>query len=481
MAKRRRGGQTELLSPIEGTGPLAVADFQAEFARLVGATEEQSSVSANRNRPLEALIARQTGWRSVGVKSISASKQIKNRISELRNRSERLAHAVLLVPHEIVDHATRLAATYVGPGHDAFKVIAIAARDLDPPRIVELIAADAVKGIDPLAAAFPEMNVQVAEPALAETQRQGELVTAITTEPEQQREPPRIDPVEVDSLDSFVENTGIERTVAESWLRRLGRKKHLVFQGPPGTGKTFVAKRLAQLLIAGSAGRLETLQFHPSYAYEDFVQGIRPLVKEGRVSYELMKGHFLKFCDEARKRPEAPFVLLIDEMNRGNLSRIFGELLFLLEYRNESIPLAQGEERFSIPENVHLLATMNTADRSIALIDHALRRRFSFVYLEPDYALLRRSLAARGFDAEQLPEVLQRINQAIGDRHYHLGTSFFLTPGPTLRENIKDIWEGEIEPYLDEYFFNELSKVEGFRWATLAEGGLSWWGRADSA
>lgn len=472
MPNRRGTGQPDLLGAAQEAEPLAVKEFREEFARLVSDTQKHSAVSASRNRLLEALIARQTGWPSVGVKSISASKQIKNRISELINRRERLAHVVLLVPQEIVGHVTRLAAAYVGGGRGTFNVIAIVARDLVPPRVVDLIAADPARGIDPLVLAFPDMRVHAARGAPPDVEQDQE------TDAEQ--DVPTTDSVDVDSLDAFVEQTGIERALAESWLRRLRRKKHLVFQGPPGTGKTFVAKRLAQLLIAGSEGRIETLQFHPSYAYEDFVQGIRPQVKNGKVSYELMPGHFLKFCDEARKRPQAPFVLLIDEMNRGNLSKIFGELLFLLEYREESIPLAQGDERFSIPDNVHLLATMNTADRSIALIDHALRRRFSFVYLEPDYALLRRSLEVRGFDSQQLPDVLQRVNQAIGDRHYHLGVSFFLTPGATLRENIKDIWEGEIEPYLDEYFFDERSKVEGFRWTVLADTGLSWWGRADS-
>src|SRR5690606_31193687 len=139
---------------------------------------------------------------------------------------------------------------------------------------------------------------------------------------------------------------------------------------PPGTGKTYLAQRLARFLIGTGDGFVDLVQFHPAYAYEDFIQGIRPVAQpDGSLSYEMTPGRFLQFCAEARRR-EGPCVLIIDEINRANLSRVFGELMYLLEYRDQEIPLAGGGV-FSIPTNVRLLGTMNTADRSVALVDHA--------------------------------------------------------------------------------------------------------------
>src|SRR6185369_3149621 len=137
-------------------------------------------------------------------------------------------------------------------------------------------------------------------------------------------------------------------------------------------------------------------------------------------------------------------VLIIDELNRANLSRVFGELMYLLEYRGKSVPLANSGALFSIPSNVYIIGTMNTADRSIALVDHALRRRFSFIHLAPDYDVLRSHLEKNG-----LVKALRAVNAAIDDRNYEIGISFFLKDGAALRSTLKDVWEGEIEPYLE--------------------------------
>ena len=171
---------------------------------------------------------------------------------------------------------------------------------------------------------------------------------------------------------------------------QLRRKKNLVLQGPPGTGKTFIAQRLAWVVAEErSMERIEAVQFHQSYGYEDFVRGYRPTEDGGFV---LRDGPFLDFCERARKDGERPHVLLIDEINRGNLSRIFGELLMLIEADKRSkewaVRLAYpraGDERFHVPENLHLIGTMNTADRSLALVDYALRRRFAFFTVEPAF------------------------------------------------------------------------------------------------
>jgi 5-methylcytosine-specific restriction protein B len=157
-------------------------------------------------------------------------------------------------------------------------------------------------------------------------------------------------------------------------------------------------------------------------------------------------------------------VLIVDEINRANLSRVFGELMYLLEYRNAEVPLAAGGV-FRIPTNVRLIGTMNTADRSIALVDHALRRRFAFLALYPNYDVLREYHAESGFKLEGLINILRHVNQEIADRHYEIGISFFLRD--QLAEHVEDIWRMEIEPYLEEYFFDQREKVDAFRWESI--------------
>ena len=154
-------------------------------------------------------------------------------------------------------------------------------------------------------------------------------------------------------------------------------------------------------------------------------------------------------------------MLIIDEINRANLARVFGELMYLLEYRDKGIPLAGGM-RFSIPENVRIIGTMNTADRSIALVDFALRRRFAFLGLAPEYDVLLAYQRSRDFNAEGLIRVLRDINATINDKNYHLGISFFLTDN--LTEKLEEIWKMEIEPYLEEYFFSQPEAVAKYRW-----------------
>ena len=164
----------------------------------------------------------------------------------------------------------------------------------------------------------------------------------------------------------------------------LDEKKQVIFQGPPGTGKTYVAQALAEHL-AGSRERVTLVQFHPSYSYEDFVQGYRPTLNEnGQPAFVLRDGPLLRAADRARNDPTNRHYLIIDEINRGNIANVFGELYFLLEYRDKEINLQYDDEPFSLPDNLFVIGTMNTADRSIALVDLALRRRFYFVEFHPD-------------------------------------------------------------------------------------------------
>ena len=152
------------------------------------------------------------------------------------------------------------------------------------------------------------------------------------------------------TVEDFSAETAIPQETIELWRNRLRRKRHLIFQGPPGTGKTFVAERLARLLTANTYGAVETVQFHPSYGYEDFMQGIRPIITDGQLTFARLPGRFLQFCERAQGAQNgAPCVLIIDEINRANLSRVFGELMYLLEYRDKMIPLAGEEKSFGIP------------------------------------------------------------------------------------------------------------------------------------
>ncbi|MBL7177383.1 MAG: DUF2461 family protein [Desulfobacteraceae bacterium] len=267
-------------------------------------------------------------------------------------------------------------------------------------------------------------------------------------------------------LSQCAEDTGNEVKLLESWVRAIERKGQAVFYGPPGTGKTFIAEHLAKHLIAEGNGFKEIVQFHPAYAYEDFIQGIRPKAKsDGQLDYPIVPGRFLKFCENAKNCTDR-CVLIIDEINRANLARVFGELMYLLEYRDQEVPLASGGY-LRIPENVRIIGTMNTADRSIALVDHALRRRFAFLALYPDFFILRQFHKDTGFNVEPLIYVLNKLNNQIGDRHYEVGITFFLRKD--LSEQIKDIWKMEIEPYLEEYFFDQPDKTDTFRWDKIGK------------
>ncbi len=258
--------------------------------------------------------------------------------------------------------------------------------------------------------------------------------------------------------------TSIGEDLIDAMLAGLQRKGQIVLYGPPGTGKTFLARKLAAYLTNGDDSRQDLVQFHPAYAYEDFVEGIRPKTSAGQLSYDLVPGRFRQFCDRARQRPDDIFVLIIDEINRANLSRVFGELMYLLEYRDETIKLAHGTP-FSIPRNVRIIGTMNTADRSIALVDHALRRRFAFIHLQPNFDLLRRFHAETGYPVEPLITLLQELNADIGDSNYAVGVSFFLVPD--LAVYLPDIWRLEIEPYLEEHFFGNTELMRRYRWGAV--------------
>ncbi|MEY8040047.1 AAA family ATPase [Saccharopolyspora cebuensis] len=266
------------------------------------------------------------------------------------------------------------------------------------------------------------------------------------------------------------ESLADELLTSRYWLQRqadlLWDRRQLIFYGPPGTGKTFLAHKLATALTEPSAVKL--VQFHPSYTYEDFIEGLRPKPDdEGRLLFEPHSGPFLDLVEAARQHPADPYVLIVDEINRANLAKVFGELYFLLEYRDHSISLLYSSKKdFTLPPNVFLIGTMNTTDRSIALVDAAMRRRFAFVELhpgtEPTDGLLRKWIAQRD-DVEHnadTPELLEALNARIADRDLAIGPSYFMRGDIYRRpDGLQTVWDTSIMPLLAEYHYGSPVEI----------------------
>lgn len=273
-------------------------------------------------------------------------------------------------------------------------------------------------------------------------------------------------------------------------IDRLRAKKNLILQGAPGVGKTFIARKLAYALMEEKADdRLELVQFHQTYSYEDFVRGYRPLPDQAG-TFGLQDAIFYKFCQRAQSDPDRDFVFIIDEINRGNLSQIFGELLMLIEADKRgpefAVPLVyqnDGEPRFYVPANVHLIGLMNLADRSLAIVDYALRRRFAFMTLTPQYSsrVFRQWLTDRKMQLELAGLVATRmitLNQEIADdpllgENYQVGHSFFCPRGDDFSGLDRSWFEGvvrsEIVPLLKEYWFDNARRVEQAEEGLLAK------------
>ncbi|WP_179151910.1 AAA family ATPase [Oceanobacillus senegalensis] len=257
----------------------------------------------------------------------------------------------------------------------------------------------------------------------------------------------------------------------------LKKKKNIILQGAPGVGKTFSAKRLAYSIMGEKdTSRVMLIQFHQSYSYEDFIMGYRP-TNDG---FELAKGPFYEFCKKAEKDSDREYFFIIDEINRGNLSKIFGELLMLLEKdkRGQKLRLLYANELFSVPKNVYILGMMNTADRSLAMIDYALRRRFAFFKLEPafDSKGFQRILSETnnpkfGPLVEEIKALNNYIKQdeSLGNG-FQIGHSYLCADEEATDEWLSSVIEYELLPLLDEYWFDEPSKVE--QWTNRLRGVL---------
>ncbi len=277
------------------------------------------------------------------------------------------------------------------------------------------------------------------------------------------------------SLDERIENLAEEllleeRGFLDDIVRLLRDKGQVILYGPPGTGKTYLARKLAQTLAPQSDRRM-LVQFHPSTSYEDFFEGYRPETgPDGAMAYRLIPGPLARLAEQAAAAPGQRFVMVIDEINRANLPKVLGELLFLFEYRNEQVQtLYRPGAPFTLPKNLWFIGTMNTADRSIALIDAALRRRFHFVPFFPDrgptVGLLERWLRAER-EPEWVGVLVDMVNDELAEdlsgSHLLLGPSHFMKKGLN-REKLRRIWEYNIEPFIEDQFFGDPARIKQFR------------------
>ena len=282
----------------------------------------------------------------------------------------------------------------------------------------------------------------------------------------------------------LAERLFIDREWLAETVDLLREKKQIVLYGPPGTGKTYLAQKLARFLTGEADNAYRLVQFHPSYAYEDFFEGYRPRPADdgNGVGFSLEPGPFKQLVEDARADPAQPYILIIDEINRANLAKVFGELYFLLEYRESNIALqySPGDD-FDLPPNVYLIGTMNTADRSIALVDAAMRRRFYFQSLFPGEPPLV-DMLRRWLDDQQLPadraDLLDELNRRIGDRYAAVGPSYLMTSRAATADGLARIWKTAILPLLEERHVGDGVDVRArygldVLWKALAAGSTS--------
>jgi 5-methylcytosine-specific restriction protein B len=276
--------------------------------------------------------------------------------------------------------------------------------------------------------------------------------------------PPPREALLAPATDALAEELLLPRDWLEEAIDLLRDKGQAVFYGPPGTGKTFVARALCDHLTA-DGGTFDTVQFHPSYAYEDFFEGFRPRAAadgSATIAFELVPGPLRRLAASAQADPDHPYLLVIDELNRANLAKVFGELYFLLEYREETISLQYSDQPFTLPKNLFVIGTMNTADRSIALVDAAMRRRFAFVPFfpsEPPVAgLLRRWLRRQSMPADAA-DLLDELNRRLGDAEIAVGPSYLMTPRAATDAGRERIWRTSILPLLEEHFYGADTDV----------------------
>ena len=292
---------------------------------------------------------------------------------------------------------------------------------------------------------------------------------------ENQENPIGSEQAETYSKEEFLSEVYMTSEKYDSLKGLLLNKKNVILQGAPGVGKTFAAKRLAYSIMGvKDESRVEFIQFHQNYSYEDFIMGYKPS-GEG---FELQNGIFYKFCQKASNNQELSYFFIIDEINRGNMSKIFGELLMLIEkdYRGKKLTLAYNGLPFSVPKNIYIIGMMNTADRSLALIDYALRRRFSFFAMEPGFSSEGFRSYLDSFHDDTFYELIEKIKDlnfeiakdpSLGPG-FCIGHSYFCGQDECTDEWMQSVIEYDILPMLEEYWFDEPAKIQ--KWQNILRG-----------
>ena len=277
------------------------------------------------------------------------------------------------------------------------------------------------------------------------------------------------------SKSDFLDEVYMTEKRYENLVAVLRNKKNIILQGAPGVGKTFAARRLAWSMMGEKDdSRIDFVQFHQNYSYEDFMMGFKP-VEDG---FELKYGIFYRFCQRAANQPDKEFFFIIDEINRGNMSKIFGELLMLIEkdYRGTKATMAYNGLSFSVPKNLYIIGMMNTADRSLAMIDYALRRRFSFFEMEPGFDSEGFIQYQNGLNNETLNELVSKVkdlnreialDKSLG-KGFCIGHSYFCGRDICTDEWLHSIVDYDILPMLSEYWFDDANKLQ--RWENILQG-----------
>lgn len=275
--------------------------------------------------------------------------------------------------------------------------------------------------------------------------------------------------------EQFLSEVYLDEAKFDTLVSILDNKNNIILQGAPGVGKTFTAKRLAYSIIGSEDDSyIEFVQFHQNYSYEDFVMGYKPVDDK----FELKFGVFYRFCKLAENNPDKKYFFIIDEINRGNLSKIFGELLMLIEkeYRGEKITLAYNGMPFSVPKNLYIIGMMNTADRSLAMIDYALRRRFAFFEMEPGFDSEGFEKYQNNLNNDTFNELIGKIKELNNDierdsslgKGFCIGHSYFCNLNECTEEKMEEIVEFDIIPTLKEYWFDEPTRVQ--KWINILHG-----------
>ena len=275
--------------------------------------------------------------------------------------------------------------------------------------------------------------------------------------------------------DDFLEQVYMSEERYDALKSVLMNKKNIILQGAPGVGKTFAARRLAYSIMGEKDdNRIEFVQFHQNYSYEDFVMGYKP----SGDGFELKNGIFYRFCQRAANQPKKEFFFIIDEINRGNMSKIFGELLMLIEkdYRGMKATLAYNGLSFTVPENLYIIGMMNTADRSLAMIDYALRRRFSFFEMNPGFdseGFIQYQNSLNSETLDKIVESIQELNNEIArdkslGKGFCIGHSYFCGRDVCTDEWLRSVIEYDIIPMLGEYWFDEPDTLR--RWENKLRG-----------